>query len=179
MLNGTGSDSDGETFPFKFDKLLTFGHFYKLIKARKHYICNNEIPQNTCFCEIYENTSLGKGLNDACKSKDVPFGPNSIVEKYSCDSESRQCMLNSCDECKHHGLTVDDVENGEANGDDSDSDSKTNMVRYYQWKRGDDGYFTKLMIEANAIEALGLWQSMIETLKEHIYYKWRQVKEIR
>ena len=29
-------------------------------------------------------------------------------------------MMNSCDECKHHGLTVDDVEKGEANEDNSD-----------------------------------------------------------
>ena len=47
---------------------------------------------------------------------------------------------------KHHGLTVDDVENGEANEDNSDSDSETNMVRYYQWKRGDDDYLTKLVV---------------------------------
>ena len=77
------------------------------------------------------------------------------------------------------GLTVDDVENGEANEDDCNSDSETNMVRYYQWKRGDDGYFTKLMVKADADEALGLWQSMVETLKEHIHYQQRQFKEIR
>ena len=35
------------------------------------------------------------------------------------------------------------------------------------------------MVEADADEALGLWQSMVETLKEHIHYKWRQFKEIR
>ena len=128
MLNGTDSNSDGETFPSEFDKLLTFSLFYKFIKARKQYIYNNRIPQNTCLCEIYENTSLlGKRLNNVCKSKDVPFEPHSIVEKYSCYSESRECMLNSCDERKHHGLTMDDVENGEANDDDSDSDSGTNM----------------------------------------------------
>ena len=59
------------------------------------------------------------------------------MEKYSCDSESKECMLNSSD-----GLTVNDVGNGEANEDDSDSDSETNMVTYYQWKRGDGGYLT-------------------------------------
>ena len=108
-----------------------------------------------------------------------PFKPHSIVEKFSCDSESKECMLNSCDECKHHGLSVDDIENGEANEDDFDSDSETNMVRYYQWKRGDDGYLTKLMVKADADETLGLWQSMVETLKEHIHYKQRQFKDIR
>ena len=61
-----------------------------------------------------------------------PFGIHSIVKKYSYDPKSRECMLNSCDECKHHGLPVDDVENREANEDDSYSDSDANMVRYYQ-----------------------------------------------
>ena len=132
------------------------------------------------MCQICENTSLlSKGLNNACKSKDVPFDPHSIVAKYSCYWESRECMLNSCDECKHHGLTMDDVENEETNENDSDSDFETNMVRYYQWKRGDDGYLTKLVIEVDVHEALGLWQSMVETLKEHIRYKRRQLKEIR
>ena len=70
--------------------------------------------------------------------------PAVIIEKYSCDSESRECMLNSRDWCEHHGLTVDDVENGEANENDSNSDCETNMVRYYQWKKGDDNYLTKL-----------------------------------
>ena len=154
MLNGKDSDNDGETFPSKFDKLLTFNLFYKFIKARKQYIYNNKIPQNTCLCEICVNTSLlGKGL----QSKDVPFDPHSIVEKYSYDLESKECMLNSCDECKHHGLTVDDIENGEANEDDFDSDSETSMIRYYRWRRGDDGYLTKLMVEADADEALGQW----------------------
>ena len=57
------------------------------------------------------------------------FDPN-IVEEYSCDLESRKCMLNSCDECKHHGLSVDNVESREVNEDNSDSDSETSIVRY-------------------------------------------------
>ena len=168
MLNRTDSDSNGETFLSKFDKLLTFSLFYKFIKARKQYIYNIKIPQNTCLCEICENTSLmGKGLNNAGTSKEVPVDPHSLVEKYSCDSESRQCMLNSCDEFRHHGLTVNDVENG----DDSVSDSETNMVRYYQWKRSDDGCLNKMMVEADGV--LSLCQSVVETLKEHILYKRR------
>ena len=39
-------------------------------------------------------------------------------------------MFNSCDEYKHDGLTVNGVENGETNEDDSDSNSETNMIRY-------------------------------------------------
>ena len=35
------------------------------------------------------------------------------------------------------------------------------------------------MVKADADEPLGLWQSMVEALKEHIHYKRRQFKEIR
>ena len=35
------------------------------------------------------------------------------------------------------------------------------------------------MVEVDADEALGLWQSMVEALKEHIPFKRRQFKEIR
>ena len=91
MLNGTDSNSDGGTFPSKFNKLLTFSYFCKFIKAREHYFYNNKIPQKTCLCEICKNTSLlGKGLNNAFKLKDVPSDPDSFVEKYSYDSELRE-----------------------------------------------------------------------------------------
>ena len=53
------------------------------------------------------------------------------------------------------------------------------MVRYYQWKEDDDGYLTKLIVEADADEVLGLWKSMVETLKEHSHYKRRLFKETR
>ena len=85
-------------------------------------------------------------------------------------------MSNLCDDCKHYGFTVDNFENWEANEGDSNSDSKTNMVRYSQWKRGDDGYLTKLMVEADADEALGLWQAMVKTMKEHIHHTWKNLK---
>ena len=45
-------------------------------------------------------------------------------------------MLNSCDECKHHGLTMDDVENEETNENDSDSDFETNMVKILPVEEG-------------------------------------------
>ena len=52
------------------------------------------------------------------------------------------------------------------------------MVRNYQWKRGDDSYLTKSIVEVDANENLGLWQSMEEMLKEHTHYKWRQLQKI-
>ena len=34
------------------------------------------------------------------------------------------------------------------------------------------------MVQADADEILGLWKSMVETLKEQTHYKWRPFKEI-
>ena len=75
-MGQTAIASDRETFPSKFDKLLTFSLSYRFIRFLDQYIYNNKVPQNTFLCEICENTSmLGKGLNNAFKSKDVPFDP--------------------------------------------------------------------------------------------------------
>ena len=137
MLIGTDNYSKGETFPSKFENLLTFSLFYKFIQTRKHYLYNIKIPR-----DLRKYFIVGKMVEYRMQIEKCLFWSPQYVEKYYCYSEPRECMLNSCDECKHHGLTVDEVENGEANKGDSDSDSETNRVRYYQWKRGDDGYLT-------------------------------------
>ena len=155
-------DNDGETFQLKFDKVLTFSLFYKFIKSHKQYIFNKKI---TCLCEVCENTTLfGKGLNNACKSKDIPTDPHAIVEHYSCNSKTKECMMSSCVECKYHGLSIDDfrdedddVGDHEEENESSESDSDfeaSDVVKYYQWKRGEDGYLTKMRIETDIDEAL-------------------------
>ena len=154
---------------------------------RKQYIFNNKIPHNTCLCEVCENTTLlGKGLNQACNVKKIPSDPHAIVEEYSCCSDSKDCMMSSCNDCKSHGLTAEDFEeqqqkqSAEESDSASDSASETfDSVKFLQWKRGADGYLTKVRTEVDIAEALGLWQSMVEVLKAHIYTKRRQFFEIR
>ena len=53
---------------------------------------------------------------------------------------------------KNRLLIGNDFEDEERKEDDSDSESETSMVRYYQWKRGDDGYLTKLLVEVDDSE---------------------------
>ena len=50
-------DNDGETFQLKFDNVLSFSLFCKFIKSHKQYIFNKKIHQNTCLCEVCENTN--------------------------------------------------------------------------------------------------------------------------
>ena len=150
VILNRADDNDGETFQLKFDKVLTFSLFYKFIKSHKQYIFNKKIHQNTCLCEVCENTTLfGKRLNNACKSKDIPADPHAIVEHYSCNSKTKEFMMSSCIECKYHGLSIydfrdedDDVGDHEEENESSESDSDSeasDVVKYYQWNRGEDG----------------------------------------
>ena len=119
------------------------------------------------MCEVCENTTLfGKGLNNACKSKDIPADPHAIVEHYSCNSKTKEFMMSFCVECKYHGLSIDDFreedddvgdheEENETSESDSDSEA-SDVVKYYQWKRGEDGYLTKMRIETDIDEASNL-----------------------
>ena len=115
--------------------------------------------------------------------------PHSMV--YSGNSDSKDCMMSLCSECKHHSLNVDDFDEDDDHEDESDeqeneqsessdTDSEDgDTVKYYQWKRGDDGYLTKMRIEADIDKTLNIWQSMVQVLKEHIYTKRKQFQEIR
>ena len=52
----------------------------------KHYVFSNKIPHYSCLCEIHENASLlAKGLENACKGKEILADPRSIVEPYLCN----------------------------------------------------------------------------------------------
>ena len=86
MLNESDI-SVGDSLKDMFEKELSFTLFYKFIKARKQYIFNCKIPQNTCLCETCENV---------------------IVEEYSCNSNKKDCMLSIYEECKSHGLEQND-----------------------------------------------------------------------
>ena len=82
------------------------------------------------MCEVCENTTLFvKGLNNACKSKDIPADPHAIVEHCSCNSKIKECMMSSCVECKYHCLSIDDFRDEEENElSESDSDSEARVM---------------------------------------------------
>ena len=59
---------------------------------------NSDIPRYSCLCEICENASLlAKGINSSFKSTDIlSFTAHTLVETYTCDSSSKDCMLGNC-----------------------------------------------------------------------------------
>ena len=124
-----------------------------------------KIPQNTCLCETCENAVLlARDLNQAPK-KSIPYDPHAIVEKYTCNSNKKDCMLSIFEECKSHGLEQNDFNkrNDETDENDGDSSSSSDrdgdddaVCKYYQWKKGANGYLTKVRIDTEISESLTL-----------------------
>ena len=183
ILNGSGESvvNESETYTKRFAEKLTFSLFYKFIRVHKEYVFHKNIPHYTCLCEDCENTVLlAKGLNHACKSGHIPSDPHSIVEFYSCN-DSYACMMNSCDECGIHGLTEGDFtkQSSGSDLDDASSDHCDSCIQFYQWKKNNAGYITKMDVVINIEQALELWQEKITALKKHIYTKRQQYAECR
>ena len=127
--------------------------------------------------EICENTVLlSKGIARVFSSK-IPTDPHTIAEHYLCDSDAVECMLGQCDECSDHGLKSEDFEKTLSAGySDSDSEEREfgRTVGFYEWKRGDNGYMMKSQVILSIEDALTLWNSKVQRLKEHIFTKRQQ-----
>ena len=151
--NETATNNEDSLHTY-FDKTLSFSLFYNFTKAYKQYIFSKKMPQNNCLCKVCENTSLmEKGLRQSCKPKDIPMDPHSVVEHYLYDLDLND-YTSLYSECKHDGLSVDDFdkddnhedesdecENEQSEGSDTDFEDGV-RVKYYQWKKGDDGHLS-------------------------------------
>ena len=73
---------------------------------------------------------MERGLEQACKAKKIPGDPHTIVEEYSC-SDTKLCMMGSCERCSSHGLVEEDFQEDTSASDasgDSSSTSKNHQV---------------------------------------------------
>ena len=161
---------DENTFHESFGKKLTYRQLYYFLKFHKQYVFNINIPQASCLCEICENVVfVAKGINKSLTSneKALPTNPHDIVEKLSCDSSSKSCMLGTCEVCGECNLSIDDFKNG-----DNTISSCSDVVASDEddkWGRGDDGKVKKVLANVE------VFNQQLCTLKRHIYTKREQV----
>ena len=96
-----GIDEVNESFEAKFNKNLTFSQVNDFFKSHKYYVYNTDIPHVSCLCEICENSSLlVRGMNKQKKFKEnLPNNPDDLVERFSCNSDDAECMLEKCISC--------------------------------------------------------------------------------
>ena len=181
ILNILNMPNAEESYVQAFDDKLSFRMLHRFLNEHKQYIYNKRIPHNTCLCEICENTVLlSKGIARVFSSN-IPTVPHTITEHYSCDSDAEECMLGQCDECNDHGLKPEDFEKTLSTGhSDSDSEEREfdRTVGFYEWKRGDKGYMMKSQVTLSTEDALTLWNSKVQRLKEHIFNKRQQQSKI-
>ena len=94
--SNAGSEQSFET---RFDKELTFSQLYYFLKLHKEYTFKSNIPYTSCLCKICGNSSLfAKGLNNRKKifRERFPTNPHGLVEKFSCNSDEGNFMLEKC-----------------------------------------------------------------------------------
>ena len=141
-----------KSFESKFNKKLTFSQLYDFLKIHKEYIYNINIPHASCLCEICDNSLwLTKGLNELKREfkERLPNNPHDLVEKFSCDSDKAECMLEKCASCKSSVMidqrlveeALEDEDSKDSSesdssrdSEDSESESDITEVVFYRWQ---------------------------------------------
>ena len=163
MVNGCSRVvEDGfDSFCDIFEKKLTFRQLYHFIKSRKQFVYNRDIPQASCLCEICENmVYLAKSIASRVKMN-YHANPHSLVETYSCDTASENCMNSVYMNCRKTGLKEEDF-------DDADD-----AVVFYKWKRVDNKV-KKIEMSLSPVEACTYFDEEVRVLKRHTFVKRQQ-----
>ena len=173
IINGTESN-----FLSTFSEKLTFSQLYDFIKGHKQFIFNNKIPHTSCLCDTCENiVLLAKGLNKKLPSSSrLPDNPHDIVEKYSCSSDSKECMSDKCENCSLGRLCQLSIEPHESeSGSSSNSDNGECLVSFYRWETPEK-HVQKIQLTECFDDASDRFKESIVVLKKHIYTKRAQTK---
>ena len=131
---------------------------YNFLKMQKEMTYNSVIPHPSCFCEVCQNAPLlEKVENSSLKSSDI-LSPtvHDLVETHTCNSSSKDFMLESCPECLNPGLSF------------SDFKTDVDLIFFLQWE-----LVEKKIVKLNQTMAFGQvipkWMEIISNLKRHIY----------
>ena len=87
--------------------------------------------------------------------------PHSLVETYSCDTASENCINSVCMNCRETRLKVEDF------------DDEDDAVVFYKWKRVDNKV-QKIEMSLSPVEACTCFDEEVRVLKRHIFVKRQQ-----
>ena len=84
-----------DNFHNQFNREIMCRQLYYLLKGNEQYVCNGEISQWPCLCEICKNavflvTALNKKLHPECQ---LSLSVYELVSKFSCDGSIDKCMI--------------------------------------------------------------------------------------
>ena len=114
---------------------LTLSQLCNFLESCKEYVYKTDVTHSFCLCQIYENSSLlARGLNKQTKKQKIkeklPNNQHDLVERFSCNSDEAECMLEKRISCKSSDL-IDQivlVESSEAKGSEDSSDSVNSEI---------------------------------------------------
>ena len=139
----------------------------------KQFIFSIKIPHCSCLCEICENASLlGKELENWSKRVQIPTDPHGTVGTYSCNDESKDCILGNCDASQSRGLSEIGfiTESNVSSNSNSDSDAGSDVtIKFYHLHKSESGYLSKMQMTLDISYALDRWQEVMTNLKRNIF----------
>ena len=120
------NEIDTDSFLKAFDKQLTFRQLYAFLKSRKELVLIRAIPQSSCLWEICKNILLlSKGIALSAKIA-LANNVQSLIEDFSCNTQSTECMHSTCVNCSDLALNMDDFH------------SNKESITSHQWIRVDN-----------------------------------------
>ena len=155
------NEIDTDSFQKVFDKQLTFRQLYAFLKSREELVFNRDIPQSSCLCEICENILLlSKGIASSAKIA-LANNVQSLIEDFSCNTQSTECMHSACVNCSDLELNMDDFHNNKES------------ITFHQWIRVNNK-IQKSEIGLPFDEICQKFNNDIKVLKKHICVKRQQ-----
>ena len=144
-----------------FYKQLTFCQLYAFLKSWKELLFNKAISQSSCLSEICENILLSsKGIASSAKIA-LANNVQSLIEDFSCNTQSTECMHSTCVNCSNLELNMDDFHNNKES------------ITFHQWIRVDNK-IQKLEIELPCDKTCQKFSVDHKLLKKRIYVKRQQ-----
>ena len=120
---------------------------------------NKNISHATCSCEIFENAVFFmQGLNKSLPNEHLPSYSHDIVKKFSCDSNSQDCMNSECDIFK---LPKKTVESGVHEADDT---------KFDEWRQV-DRRLQQVSVSIDLQEVSARFNAHVRTLTRPIHVK--------
>ena len=87
----------------------------------------------SCTCEICEDMHLlVVAVNSKLNTVDrkLPTNENDLVNRFSCNIESAECMNNTCESCPKYHVNVDNFEGGVESSTDTDESDSSNRILF-------------------------------------------------
>ena len=175
IANNANKVETAETFFSAFGKELTFRQLYMYLKKHKEIKWNNEIPHESCTCEICDNLKLFiRGVNSKIEAK-LPENCEALVDLFTCNDRTEKCLIGNCDSCPKVDLDFSKPSTETDNDLSDESSVESTPITYYRWTTIDKKV-QKVACEMELNDVQTTLSDKMKELKTHLHTHWEQHK---